>query len=427
MQRTNAAATSSPLTPVASTPHRLRAALSPRSTPGSFRLTATVVTAICAVCAVVAAAAIVARAGSLNAAGTEAQQLVDLQEIRTATVEADAIAASSFLRESEEAATRQAEYEARLGDATRLLADVAQRATTADLPDLAVANDTLVRYAGLVEQARANNRQGFPVGASYQRQASNLLRSDLLPALDAVAEASRDRLNDSLSDSTRNGAIAIILLAVALVALVLGSLLLARRTRRLINVPIAIGAVLVAAALVWTVVVVATTGRDVRDTVDTSLRGADALSRARTAAFDAQSAESLTLINRGNGAANEADWRLADAEVVAAVDEACAATDACFADLWAPYQAGHQAVRALDDEGDYDGAVDLSTGSVEDTFLAFTEGVGEARAAAAAAAVAGFDDAKAPLETLRWFVLVAGLVAAATVVVGFGQRLREYR
>ncbi len=323
MQRTNVAATSSPLTPVASTPHRLRAALSPRSTPGSFRLTAAVVTAICALCAVVAAAAIVARAGSLNGAGTEAQQLVDLQEIRTATVEADAIAASSFLGGSEESANQQVDYEARLGDATALLADVAQRATTSDLPNLAIANDTLVRYAGLVEQARANNRQGFPVGASYQRQASNLLRTDFLPAIDAVDVASRDRLNDSLTESTRNGAIAVILLAVALVALLLASLLLMRRTRRLVNVPIAIGAVLVAAALVWTVAVVATTGSDVRNTVDTSLRGADALSRARTAAFDARSAESLTLINRGNGAANEADWQLADAEVVAAVDEAC--------------------------------------------------------------------------------------------------------
>ena len=87
--------------------------------------------------------------------------------------------------------------------------------------------------------------------------------------------------------------------------------------------PIAIGAVLVGAALVWTVAVVVTTGSDVRDTVDTSLRGADALSRAWTSAFDARSAESLTLINRGNGAANEADWQLANAEVVAALDEAC--------------------------------------------------------------------------------------------------------
>ena len=428
MQRTNAAPTSTPFTPVASTPHRLRAALSPRSTPGSFRLTAAVVTAICAVCAVVAAAAIVARSGSLNAAGNETEQLVDLQEIRTAAVEADAIAASSFLGGSEESANQQVAYEARLGDATKLLADVAQRATTADLPALAVANDTLVRYAGLVEQARANNRQGFPVGASYQRQASNLLRTDFLPAIDDVAGASRDRLNDSLSESTRNGAITVILLAVALVALLLASLLLMRRTRRLVNVPIAIGAVLVGAALVWTVAVVVTTGSDVRDTVDTSLRGADALSRARTSAFDARSAESLTLINRGNGAANEADWQLANAEVVAALDEACAATGDCFADLWTPYQDQHQEVRAPRRRAvDYDGAVELATGPVEATFLAFTDAVGDARADEAAAAVAALDDAKGSLDILRWFVLAAGLIAAATVVVGFGQRLREYR
>ena len=152
------------------------------------------------------------------------------------------------------------------------------------------------------------------------------------------------------------------------------------------------------------------------------------LSRARTAAFDARSAESLTLINRGNGAANEADWQLADAEVVAAVDEACAATGDCFADLWAPYQAAHAggpggSTMAVN----YDDAVQLATGPVADTFLAFTDAIGAARADEAAAAVAALDDAKGSLDILRWFVLVAGLIAAATVVVGFGQRLREYR
>ena len=59
--------------------------------------------------------------------------------------------------------------------------------------------------------------------------------------------------------------------------------------------------------------------------------------------------------------------------------------------------------------------------------MAFTDAVGAARADEAAAAVTALDDAKGSLDLLRWFVLVAGLIAAATVVVGFGQRLREYR
>ena len=55
----------------------------------------------------------------------------------------------------------------------------------------------------------------------------------------------------------------------------------------------------------------------------------------------------------------------------------------------------HQEVRALDDGGDYDGAVELATGPVADTFVAFTTPIRDARTEEAAAAVAAFDDAQA--------------------------------
>ena len=185
------------------------------------------------------------------------------------------------------------------------------------------------------------------------------ITDDLLPALDAVDLASRQRLNDALSDSTRNGVIAIVLLLVALVALVVASWVLFRRTRRILNVPVAVGAALVLVALLWSAFTLLPTGRTIDDTVDTSLRGADALSRARASAFDARRAESLTLVNRGNGAANEADWRLADAAVVAALDEACASASDCFDEPWEAYQGEFAEVRRLDNEdGDYDGAVE---------------------------------------------------------------------
>ena len=167
-----------------------------------------------------------------------------MQQIRVAAVEADSIAASSYLADSVEQAVLRGTYDERLGAATRALADVAQRAPAGDVEALATANATLTTFAGLVEQARANNLQGFPVGAAYQRQASALITDDLLPALDAVDLASRQRLNDALSDSTRNGVIAIVLLLVALVALVVASWVLFRRTRRLVNVPIAVGVLL---------------------------------------------------------------------------------------------------------------------------------------------------------------------------------------
>ncbi len=293
---------------------------------------------------------------------------------------------------------------------------------------MATANDTLATFAGLVEQSRANNRQGFPVGAAYQRQASALVRSDLLPALDTVDLASRQRLNDSLSDSTRNGAVAVVALFVALVALVAVSLLLLRRTRRLVNVPIAVGAALILVALLWSVFTLLPTGRTIDDTVDTSLRGADALSRARAGAFDARSAESLTLVNRGNGAATKRTGSSPTPGVVDALEEACASPSDCFDEPWEAYRATYLEVRRLDDEdGDYDGAVALSLGPAADAVPRFADAALGAQEVRVGQVNDGFDDARSPLGLLRWGVLVAGLGAAAAVVVGFGQRLREYR
>ncbi|MGI9030464.1 MAG: hypothetical protein ACR2HP_10845 [Ilumatobacteraceae bacterium] len=429
VQRTTVAATSgTSIGRAASLPSRVGDLLSPRSTPGGFRLAAAVTTVVCALCGLIGAAAIAARDGSLDAAGTAARQLVDLQEVRTAAVEADSVAASSFLSRGGEQAVQRARYEEQLGAATSALAVVAQRAPTADIEALAAANTSLASFSGLIEQSRANNRQGFPVGAAYQRQASALVRSDLLPALDAVDLASRERLNSSLGDSTRNAAIAVVALLVALAVLVVASLLLFRRTRRVINVPIAVGGALVVAALAWSVFTLLPTGATVEETVDSDLSGADALARARAGAFDARSAESLTLINRGNGAANEADWLLADAEVLAALDAACdRGRGACLDDEWQAYRTEHENVRLLDDGGDYDDAVLLALSAAQSRFDEFTEPAEQAQRTRAEQVAAGFADARGPLGLLRWVVLVAGLGAAIAALVGFGQRLREYR
>ena len=79
--------------------------------------------------------------------------------------------------------------------------------------------------------------------------------------------------------------------------------------------------------------------------------------------------------------------------------------------------------------GDYDGAVALALDEdgVAGRFAAPRPPIGDEQAERAADVATGFDDARDPLGVLRWVVLVAGLAAAATVLVGFGQRLREYR
>ena len=71
-------------------------------------------------------------------------------------------------------------------------------------------------YTGLVEAARANNRQGFPVGAAYLRRASDLMRTTLLNAAEDVYTVEAHRTNADYKTGTANGR----LTALAIVAVV---------------------------------------------------------------------------------------------------------------------------------------------------------------------------------------------------------------
>ena len=53
-------------------------------------------------------------------------------------------------------------------------------------------------YAAAIEQARANNRQGLPVGAQYLRSASTELRSETLPILDSLVRTNAERATDRM-------------------------------------------------------------------------------------------------------------------------------------------------------------------------------------------------------------------------------------
>ncbi len=56
-------------------------------------------------------------------------------------------------------------------------------------------NTTLLTYNGLIEQARANNRQGLPIGSQYLKDANATLQDDSLPLLKALVKANQDRVD----------------------------------------------------------------------------------------------------------------------------------------------------------------------------------------------------------------------------------------
>jgi hypothetical protein len=152
------------------------------------------------------------------------------------------------------------------------------------------------------------------------------------------------------------------------------------------------------------------------------------LANATTGANDARANESLTLIKRGSGAANEKSWKNDQATVETDLGRL---SDTSLAALWNDYVASHQKVRSLDDGGRWDDAVKLSTSTAADgaarTFGDFDVAVTQARDDAAKTTVSSLEGLGGSAPLIAVIVAIAALVASWLVVRGIGQRIEEYR
>ncbi|MEO5724357.1 MAG: hypothetical protein ABIQ39_16220, partial [Ilumatobacteraceae bacterium] len=265
------------------------------------------------------------RISAVDVVRHSADQLLSLQNIRVAVVQADSLASQSYLVGGQEDPAKRAAYLKQIGDASAEIVRVSLQLDLgpAQTDALASAGTYLNTYTGLVEQARANNRQGFPVGAAYQRQANDIVTAHIVPLLRTVEQGQRAEVDGSLVKAHRAGAWLIVGGLIMLIVVVAGAVWLARRFRRIFNVP------LVLAAMVVLAVVVIGGAVQVRaiDRADRAVAGpltsADLVAQARAAGFDAASQEALALINRGNGGANEASWKQSSAIVAEALKLAC--------------------------------------------------------------------------------------------------------
>jgi hypothetical protein len=379
------------------------------------------------------------RRDALADARGAAAQAVLVQRVHTSLVEADALASNAFLVGGLEPSQLRQGYTDGIETATETLATAAGNATGSVLADLETANAALARYTGLIESARANNRQGYPVGVAYLRQASQLLTDEVLPRLDAVSAASQDAVDDAYdrSDNARWG----VWLAgiVAIAALVACQVLLSRATRRTLNVGLVAATALTVIAFGWAALSMSRASSRADDARGDEYRNAVALADARIAAFSAKSAESLGLINRGNAAPFEEIWAADRSDVVDALatidDDSNAFDDVPSVDdirgAFDGYSDVHDEVRAADNDGDWEGAVAIATGFGDGQSNAAFERFDESSAARVERYAAAVDDdladAAGPLRTARLAALVLTVIAAAATAWGFNLRMKEYR
>lgn len=410
------------------------------SSPTKLRAASLATAGLAILLSVVGFTSVGSRHSSIDAAAASAAQLIRVQDVRVLVVEADSLASRAYLVGGQEDPAQRVAYDQSLEAAASGLVDAAAAASGGDADLLQAANAKLGTYIGLVEQARANNRQGFPVGAAYQRQARTINES-IVADLRSVEADARTSVDSNLADAHRSSW-SIVLVTIMLVAAIgAGGWWLALRWRRLVNVPLAVAGLLVLLTLTIGVGLNASAMNDADATVEGSLTTADTLAQARAAGFDARSNEALTLIYRGSGQAYASAWQVSSSIVGAAFDRACGERSlGCNASsVFANYSDGYAVVRALDDGGNWDAAVELSTTGRTTAaegidapdpvaaFEVFSSASASAISGEAGATATGFAAAVDGLSTLRWVIAAVGLFVAGLALAGYGQRSKEYR
>lgn len=367
--------------------------------------------------------------GALQRAEANTAQLVRVQAIHTNLVAANADATNAFLVGGLEPPAQRQHFVDSLATASKLIAEAAT-AQPADQNVLGQLNTTLLTYNGQIEQARANNRQGLPIGSQYLKDANATLQNDSLPLLNALVAANEDRVDTEFDGVGSGNAWLLVGGFVSLAVLVLTMIWLAKRTHRYLNVPLVAGIVLVLLTMVVGGAGLAGASSSAKDTFDTTYTDALALARARIAAYDAKSNESLTLIARGSGAEFEKAWKSAaeqvDKQLAVVGSGAGSATSA-----WQQYKAAHTEIRKADDGGNWDGAVDQAIGTGPNAattpFTNFDKASAGKLADTSDETQAQLADSRGSLPPIGWLGLPIGIAAALLAAWGLSQRLGEYR
>ncbi len=369
------------------------------------------------------------------------------QRIHADLSEADATVARAFLTVGVEPLGERAAFQRSIESATRDMIVLARAGGPAEVQEpLAVLASQIPVYTGMVERARTNNRVGFVVGAAYLRQASALMQNTILPAVDTLAAFEAGRIDHAYTQATRwyHPALVATVGAVTLAGLLSVQLFLSRRTRRVLNLPLAAATVVVMITIGIVLAAFSVERSRLVDGRDHGFVPMTIVAQARALALRAWGDESLALIARGNGAVHDADADavaarlgydasgrptgsgvLPDAVALGGPD---AETRAGLDDAWDAYHATSLQVRQLVSEvGGFQKGVKLALSKGNDTFRRFDE----AADAALARGQERFDDqllsADDSLGGLAGGVTGALTVVALLSLAGLQLRINEYR
>jgi hypothetical protein len=410
-------------TPTAATP---ATAVKTRDTPQRLRLLSLGVVVAGVLVALVGVLIFSYLAVSLSRAKADTAQLIRVQKIQSNLLSADAIATNAFLVGGLEPPAQRALYDEALSSTSSLIVEASQ-AQPADAAALSALNQQVVSYAATIEQARANNRQGLPVGAQYLRNASADLRSTALPILDNLVSSNAARAADKMD--ARAGYIFLIITLLALGGLIIGQVWLARRFKRTINVGMLASAGVLLVVAVASLIAAIQVGSTLNSITNGSFAAVNTAADARIDANNAKSNESLTLIARGSGQAFETAWKSSADSVASNLQRLSDRPE--LVNQWQAYTDVHSGIRTLDDGGRWDQAVSRATGSGPESsntvFGAFDSNLAgylDEVSQDTSNSLAGIQPVMVVFAILT---LLSGLAVALLGHWGIAARLKEYR
>lgn len=425
---------------------RLRAAAT--TEPGRLQIYGAVLALLVVVFGAVTYLEIAARASSADDVVTRSQPLsADAASIYRSLADADTMAASGFLAGAQEPSEVLARYDADIEEASRLLVDAAASTdpATASHKEITTLSRLLPVYTGLVERARANNRQGLPLGGAYLRYANQKMTGELLPAAERLYTAETGRLATDSADARRFPFLSLGAGIVALGALVWMQRRNYRRTNRVFNHGLLAATAAATVVLLWLAVGHTVARAELRGAMAHGQESLDVLNKARINSLKARANENLTLVARGavltpDGTRDqyETDYGTGMKELGAQLEEARELADDARGskpvkdaiDGVSTWQDRHRKARSTDDRGDYDSALQQVIGPEGSTGESF-ERVDDALERALAHEQDEFDtaaqDGRGALGGLPFGAAALAVLGAVAVIVGVNRRLSEYR
>ncbi|MFD5766173.1 hypothetical protein ACFWIN_10165 [Streptomyces sp. NPDC127049] len=422
--------------------------------PGRLRILGAVLALLVLALGTVAGLEAADRAGSAEDVVGRSQPLsADAAAIYRSLADADSTAAAGFLAGILEPAESRARYDRDIATASRLLVKAAANTDGSGeaAREISTLNELLPRYTGLIERARAANRQGLPLGGAYLRYANQEMTTRLLPAAERLYGAETARLHQDDEDARAWPYLALGAGVLALGVLVWAQRREYRRTNRVFSRGLLAAAAAAVLVLLWVAGAHTVARAGLGAAQSEGQQSLQLLNEARISSLKARANENLTQVARGavltedgQNDKYEAEYATGMSALTDALARATRLADdeagqaplreaAAGAGEW---QKRHAAARELGESGEYRDALDLIIGPKGEAEPKESAGwcfdkVDAALERALAHEQAEFTrSAGGAVDALTGLPLGAaalGALGALGAVLGINRRLSEYR